>query len=79
MVIQGTDALARLNHHLKSSNATIREYSALNLGSISYNTIGKEMTIDAGSIRPLCEMLTDPEILVRTASTRALVSVSQQK
>ena len=41
MVIQGTDALDRLNGHLKSKNATIREYSALNLGSISYNTIGK--------------------------------------
>jgi len=51
----------------------------MNLGSISFNTIGKEQTIDAGSIKPLCIMLTDPVSEVRTASTRALSSMAQNK
>jgi len=33
--------------------------AAMNLGSISFNTIGKEQTIEASSIPPLCDMLTD--------------------
>jgi hypothetical protein len=79
MVIQGSDALSRLNKHLKSTDFQIRELAALNLGSISYNSIGKEQTIDAGSIPPLCQMLTDKISQVRTAATRALVSLSQYK
>lgn len=79
LVIQGSDVLPRLNNHLKSTNATIRELSAMNIGSISYNSLGKEQTIDAGSIQPLCEMLTDNVSEVRTASTRALSSLAQQK
>ena len=51
----------------------------MNLGSISYNAIGKEQCIDAGSIPPLCDMLTDKVSDVRTAATRALASLSQYK
>ena len=51
----------------------------MNLGSISYNSLGKEETIVAGSIEPLCMMLTDEVSAVRTASTRALASLAQQK
>tara|TARA_B110001450_G_C17202986_1_gene312194 strand:- start:31 stop:363 length:333 start_codon:yes stop_codon:yes gene_type:complete len=51
----------------------------LNIGSISYNSLGKEQTIEAGSIEPLCIMLTDEVSAVRTASTRALASLAQQK
>jgi hypothetical protein len=79
MVIQGSDAIPRLNKHLKSSESEIRELAALNLGSVSYNGIGKELCIDAGSIPPLCDMLTDKVPPVRTAATRALVSLSQYK
>ena len=75
-VVQNSDALERLNYHLESQNARIREYAALNLGSISYNQIGKTQTIDAGSIDPLCEMLSDEVSEVRTASTRALASLA---
>ena len=71
--------LPRLNTHLKSGHFRIRELAALNLGSISYNSLGKEQTIDANSIPPLCEMLTDTVSDVRTASTRALASLAQQK
>lgn len=53
--------------------------AAMNLGSISYNTIGKEQTIEAHSIPPLCEMLTDKIDSVRTAATRALCSLAQYK
>lgn len=66
----------RLNGHLKSFHFKIRELAALNLGSISYNSLGKETTIECGSIPPLCEMLTDSVTDVRTASTRALASLS---
>jgi len=79
VVIQNTEALKRLNGHLKSPHFKIRELAAMNLGSISYNSIGKEETINAGSIPPLCEMLTDGVSDVRTASTRALASLSQYK
>ena len=37
MVIQSSDALGRLNSHLTSPEYKIRELSAMNLGSISYN------------------------------------------
>ena len=79
LVIQGSDVLPRLNHHLLSEHFKIRELAALNLGSISYNSLGKEQTIDANSIPPLCDMLTDNVSDVRTASTRALASLAQQK
>lgn len=79
MVIQGTDAITRLNSHLKSQDFQIRELAAVNLGSISYNTVGKEQCIEDGSIHPLCDMLTDKISQVRTAATRALVSLSQYK
>jgi HEAT repeat protein len=42
LVIQGSDVLPRLNHHLQSDHFKIRELAALNLGSISYNSLGKE-------------------------------------
>jgi len=79
MVIQGTDSLARLNTHLTSNDFKIRELSAMNLGSISYNAIGKEQCIYANSIPPLCVMLTDKVPEVRTAATRALASLAQYK
>lgn len=77
LVIQGSDVLPRLNAHLKSTNQKIRELAALNIGSISYNSLGKEQTIEAKSIPPLTEMLTDVVSEVRTASTRALASLAQ--
>mmetsp|Transcript_39466 Transcript_39466/g.39017 ORF Transcript_39466/g.39017 Transcript_39466/m.39017 type:complete len:288 (+) Transcript_39466:27-890(+) len=52
-IILSTQALSRLNDHLKSENKIIRELSALCLGSISYNERGKEYTIKAESIPPL--------------------------
>jgi hypothetical protein len=76
MVIQSSDALGRLNSHLTSPEYKIRELSAMNLGSISYNQIGKEQAIDAGSIPPLCTMLSDKVSEVRTAATRALNSLA---
>lgn len=79
MVVQGTDALKHLNSHLTSSHQKIRELAALNLGSISYQAIGRENTINAESIPPLCVMLTDKVSEVRTASTRALCSLAQMK
>lgn len=47
LILLNTPALARLNSHLVSKNDKIRELAALNLGSISYNTKGKEKTIEA--------------------------------
>ena len=76
MVIQSLDVIPRLNKHLKSEDFRIRELAAANLGSISYNSIGKELCIEANSIPPLCEMLTDKISNVRTAATRSLVSLS---
>ena len=58
-ILLGTPVLARLNSHLVSKNAKIRELAALNIGSISYNTLGKERTIEAKSIEPLTKMLHD--------------------
>lgn len=40
---------------------------------------GKEKTIEAHSIEPLCRMLFDLEEDVRTAATRALASLAQLK
>ena len=79
MVIHNTEVLSRLNMHLKSSDFRIRELSAMNLGSISFNMSGKGLTIEAGSIPPLCEMLTDKVSQVRTAATRAASSPACSK
>ena len=79
LVIQNTEALIRLNGHLTSADPKIRELAAMNLGSISYNSLGKEQTIEENSIPPLTVMLTDPVSEVRTASTRALASLAQYK
>lgn len=79
MVVQSGDSLNRLNNHLTSTNYEIRELAAMNLGSISYNSMGKEQCIEAKSIPPLCEMLTDKVSEVRTAATRALNSLAQYK
>ena len=58
-ILLGTPVLARLNSHLASKNPKIRELAALNIGSISYNTLGKDRTIEAKSIEPLTKMLHD--------------------
>ena len=79
MVIHNTEVLIRLNSHLISADFRIRELSAMNLGSISFNMSGKGLTIEAGSIKPLCDMLTDKVSDVRTAATRALASLAQYK
>lgn len=79
LIILGTSALVRLNSHLTSKNPEIRELSAMNLGSISYNMRGKEKTIEAQSIPILCKMLDDDIKEVRTAATRALSSLAQLK
>jgi hypothetical protein len=78
-ILLTTPVLARLNDHLQSQNKNIRELAALNLGSISYNARGKEKTIEAASIPPLCRMLFDHEEDVRTAATRGLASLAQLK
>lgn len=75
-LILNTPVLERLNAHLKSQNWEIRKMSAENLGSISYNVIGKRSTIDAESIAPLCEMLTDEIYEVRASAVRALASMA---
>jgi hypothetical protein len=72
-------ALSRLNGHLKSKNWEIRKLAAENLGSISYNQHGKEQTISAESIPPLCEMLSDEIFEVRASAVRALASLAQLK
>ncbi len=79
LIILSTPALQRLNSHLASKSAGIRELAALNIGSISYNMKGKERTIEAQSIPPLTQMLFDPVSEVRTAATRALSSLAQLK
>eukprot|EP00347_Sterkiella_histriomuscorum_P003743 403363117 len=78
-ILLQTPVLGRLNTHLASRNASIRELAALNLGSISFNVKGKEKTIEAKSIPPLTKMLFDDVSDVRTAATRALVSLAQLK
>lgn len=74
-----TPVLERLNMHLMSANWEIRKMSAENIGSISYNVMGKRATIEAESIPPLCGMLTDDIYEVRAASVRALASLAQLK
>jgi hypothetical protein len=78
-IILTTLAHSRLNDHMESSNAEIRELAALNIGSISYNEKGKEVTIKAESIPILCRMLHDKVSKCRQAATRALVSLAQLK
>lgn len=79
VILLNTPSLARLNTHLVSKNSQIRELAALNIGSISYNVMGKEKTIEAKSIEPLTKMLNDKISEVRTAASRALTSVAQLK
>jgi len=78
-LLLNTPVLARLNMHLASNNWEIRKMSAENLGSISYNVMGKRATIEAESIPPLCEMLTDDIFEVRASAVRALASLAQLK
>jgi HEAT repeat protein len=78
-LVLSTPVLVRLNNHLKSKNWQIRRFSAENLGSISYNVMGKTATIEACSIPPLCEMLSDEIFEVRASALRALASLAQLK
>ncbi len=78
-IVLSTPSLMRLNSHLTSDNALIRELAALNLGSISYNVSGKERTIEAKSIEPLTVMLHDEISEVRTAASRSLASLAMLK
>lgn len=78
-LLLNTPVLVRLNTHLESGNWTIRQLAAENLGSISYNTTGKECAIEAMSIPPLCKMLTDSVSEVRMSAVRALTSLAQLK
>jgi hypothetical protein len=79
MILLNCPSLARLNSHLVSKNAQIRELAALNIGSISFNVSGKERTIEAKSIQPLTKMLFDKVSEVRSAASRALASLAQLK
>ena len=74
-----THILQRLNGHLKSTNHEIRRLAAESLGSISYDEVGKLATLEAESITPLCEMLTDPIPTVRVSAVRTLCSLAQLK
>ena len=74
-----TPVLERLNSHLTAANWEIRKLSADALGSISYNEMGKSSTIEAESIPPLCNMLTDEIYEVRASAVRALASLAQLK
>jgi HEAT repeat protein len=78
-LVLSTPVLQRLNGHLKSPNWKIRQLAAENLGSISYNVMGKSATIDAKSIPPLCELLSDEIFEVRASALRALASLAQLK
>jgi len=53
-LLLNTPVLERLNEHLGAANWEIRKLAAENLGSISYNEMGKMSTIEAESIYPLC-------------------------
>ena len=79
VILSTTSALKNLNHHLKSFNPKIREMAAMNLGSMSYQFEGKSACINAGSVDPLAEMLTDTVSDVRTVATRALCSLANAK
>lgn len=78
-LILNTPVLERLNTHLASTNWQIRKLAAENLGSISYNVMGKRAAIEADSIPPLCNMLNDEIFDVRSSAVRALASVAQLK
>lgn len=78
-LILQTQVLSKLNGHLGARNWEIRKLAAENLGSISYNQQGKEATIEAESIPPLCEMLSDEIFEVRASAVRALASLAQLK
>ena len=78
-LVLNTAVLSRLNTHLTAKNWEIRKLSAENLGSISYNVMGKEATIEAESIPPLCVMLSDDIYEVRASAVRALASLAQLK
>lgn len=78
-LLLNTPVLQRLNEHLISGRWEIRQLAAENLGSISFNESGKESTIEAKSIPPLCVMLTDSVSEVRTSALRALASLAQLK
>lgn len=78
-LVLNTHVLQRLNDHLGSSNSEIRRLAAESLGSISYDEIGKMATLEAGSITPLCKMLTDQIPEVRTSAVRTLCSLAQIK
>ncbi len=78
-LLLNTPVIERLNMHLKASNWEIRKLAAENLGSISYNVMGKRATIEAESIPPLCDMLTDEIYEVRASAVRALASLAQLK
>ena len=75
-LVLNTPVLSRLNQHLTAKNWEIRKLSAENLGSISYHVHGKESTIEAESIPPLCEMLSDDIYEVRASAVRALTSLA---
>ena len=78
-LVLNTDVLSRLNTHLTAKNWEIRKLAAENLGSISYNVHGKGATIEAESIPPLCEMLSDDIYEVKQSAVRALASLAQLK
>lgn len=78
-LLLSTPVLSRLNGHLKARSWNIRMLAAENLGSISYNVMGKQATIEAESIPPLCEMLSDEIFEVRASAIRALASLAQLK
>lgn len=75
-LVLNTPVLSRLNSHLTAKNWEIRKLAAENLGSISYHSHGKETTIEAESIPPLCEMLSDDIYEVRASAVRALASLA---
>jgi len=79
VLLLNTLVLTRLNSHLAAKNWEIRRLAAENLGSISFNVNGKQSTIEADSIPPLCVMLSDPVSEVRTSAVRALSSLAQLK
>lgn len=78
-LLLNTPVLVRLNMHLTAQNWEIRKMAAENLGSISYNVQGKRATIEAESIPPLCNMLTDGIYEVRASAVRTLTSLAQLK
>lgn len=77
--VLNTPVLARLNKHLGAKEWQVRQLAAENLCSISFNDDGKTQTIEAGSILPLTEMLTDSISDVRTSAVCALASLAQLK